>query len=380
VFRHFKWISLALALVLVTSVSAAAQNERRELRFFLPFIPNIQFAPVYVAIANGYFAEEGLDVVVEYGDENVAVDLLAANELQFGMISGEQVILARAGGRPVVYVYQWFQQFPVGVVVPDTSGVEAPEDLAGRRIGIPGLFGASYTGIVALLGSAGLAESDVQLEPIGFVAPDVVCAGGVEVSVVYVNNEPLQIQQRADAGECGDITSVDVIYIGDYVDLVSNGVTTNEQTIAEDPELVAAVVRAFDKGLRDTINNPAQAYLLSRDFVEDLPVDDAFVALLEEQAAAQTEFLATEPDRAAITESRAALEADLSEVVDPQLLIQFRVLLATIALWDADDLGMTDADAWATTQEALLTVGALRETTDLEGAFTNEFVPVAESE
>lgn len=356
---------------------AQTDNALEDLTFALTFIPNIQFSPLYVAVAQGHFADAGLNINIEYGDENILVDLIAADQLYFATISGEQVIMARAGGRPVVYVYEWFQEFPVGIVIPDTTPATSVDDLRGRRVGIPGRFGASYSGLIALLAAYGMTEQDIALDPIGFNAPDVVCLGGVEASVVYINNEPLQIQQRADAGQCGDIASVQVIPVAADVDIVSNGIVTSEALIASDPDLVQAVVQAFHNGLRDVINNPAEAYLLSLDYVENLPIDAVFRAALEEAAETQREFLATGPDRAAIAQSRDDLYAVLVEEFPPEMLIQFQVLLATIPLWDADRLGWTDPDSWLVTQDVLLMMQALDGEIDLEAAYSNDFVPVA---
>ncbi len=348
--------------------------------FLLTFIPNIQFAPLYVTIENGYFADAGLTVSLEHLDEPVVVDLIATNQRQFGMVSGEQVIQARFGQRPVVYVYEWFQQYPVGIVFPVGSGVESVADLAGRNVGIPGRFGASYSGLTALLAANGMTESDVDLEEIGFNAPDVFCVGGVEASVVYINNEPLQIAQRAEQGECGDVSGVGVFPVAAAVDLVSNGIITNEETITNDPELVQAVVNAYHKGLIDVINNPAEAYLLSLNYVENLPVSDDFRAALEDAAAAQREFLETEPDREAIAASREAMRESLAESFDADMLIQFRVLLATIELWDVEQLGLTELVSWETAQNTLMLMGFLPEEINLEVAFTNDFVLGIEAE
>src|SRR5690606_13151252 len=51
-----------------------AQRELEDLRFFLSYIPNIQFSPLYVTAAKGYFAERGLNILIEHGDENVGVE------------------------------------------------------------------------------------------------------------------------------------------------------------------------------------------------------------------------------------------------------------------------------------------------------------------
>jgi NitT/TauT family transport system substrate-binding protein len=379
---------LSLILLLLAALAvfpAAAQDEApaeiRQMRFFLPFIPNIQFAAVYTGIEKGHYAAQGLELSLEYGEETVAVDLLAAGDLTFSLVSGEQVILARAGARPIVYVYEWFQRYPVGIVVPDsTEGVTSIADLAGRRVGIPGRFGASYSGLIAALAAHDMQESDINLEPIGFVAPDVVCAGGVEASVIYVNNEPLQIQQRADAGQCGDITAVSVLYFADYANMVSNGVVTNEMTLNDDPDLVRAFVTAFDAGLRDSINNPAEAYLLSLAHVETLPINAELRAALEQAAEQQAAFLATEPERAEIQASHEALLEELSERFAPELLIQFRVLLETNKLLGTDTLGLSRDEDWALTAEIVELMELTPGPVDLDGAYTNDFVPGLHSE
>lgn len=345
---------------------------------FLPFVADIQFAPVYVALEKGYFASGGINLTVEYGDESAGVDLIAANGRQFGLISGEEVIKARANERPVVYVYQWYQKYPIGVVVSDASGIASVKDLAGHKVGIPGHFGASYDGLTALLAANGLKESDIDLQDIGFNAPDVFCVGGVEAAVVYINNEPLQIQQRADAGNCNGVKNIKVFAVSDAASLVSNGIVTNEQTITEKPELVQALVTAFDNGLRDTINNPAEAYLLSAKDVENLPMAEPFKAALEDAATAQDEFLKTDPSREDIAASRATLLEKLSGQFDAETLVQFHVLLNTIDLWDAEVLGYSDKASWEITEKTLTDMGFVSTSVDLDKAFTNNFLTEAQ--
>ena len=361
---------LLLACVLLVVPITSAQ-ETRDLTFFLTFIPNVQFSPVYVALDKGYFGE--LNVTLQHGDEPDGVNLIAANQMQFGVISGEQVIQARANDRPVVFIYEWFQEYPVGIVVPANGDMKTVADLAGHKVGIPGRFGASYSGLVALLSATDMTEADIQLEPIGFNAPEVVCVGAVEAAVVYINNEPLQIEQQAAAGDCGDWQGVQVLPVAAAVDMVSNGLVTNEETIADDPELVQAVVSAFDAGTRASINNPAEAFLISAQYVENLLTNELATVLMNE-ATAQTEFLATEPNAEAIAESRLALRERLGELFDDAALVQFDVLLNTIALWEADILGLTDSESWDLTQDVLLTMGFLEAPIDISAAFTNEFI------
>lgn len=371
-------IATMLTLLLLPAIAISAQDDSEEQTLLMTFIPNIQFAPTYVAIESGYFADADFDVSVEYLGEPEVVNLVAADENQFGIVSGEQVILAASQGRPIVYVYEWFQQFPVGIVYSNEIEAGSINDLIELRFGIPGRFGASYSGFTTLLDSAGIAETDISLEEIGFAAPEVFCVGAVEASVIYVNNEPLQINNRASQGDCGDVSGVNILYISDVVDLVSNGIITNQDTIANNPEKVTAFVAAYDAGLTLTINNPARAYLLSAPHIDGLPLDMGFEEALFTLADEQDEFLASNPTREDIATSRTAQYEILAEQFDTDTLLQYQVLLASIDLWDAEQLGYTDAESWVNMQETLISLGQLEEASDLEALYTNEFLPVGD--
>lgn len=371
-------ISLVTVLTLLLALPVLGQDDLEDETLLMTFIPNVQFSPMYAAIAEGYFADAGFRVSLEYLNEPDVVDLVAANQNNFGVVSGEQVILAASQGRPIVYVYEWFQEYPIGIVYSSDMTLDSASDLAGLTVGIPGRFGATYSGFNALAASGGIAESDVRLEEIGFAAPEVFCVGRVEASVIYVNNEPLQINNLAKQGECGDVSSVNVLRVADEIDLVSNGIITSESMIDENPEKVTAFVGAYNAGLASVINNPAHAYLISSEFVEGLPLDDELRVALETLADEQDVFLATEPTHEEIAASRADILSLLSQDFDADTLIQMQVLLTSIELWDAEQLGFSDLAAWENMQNTLLSLEQIREGVDLESIFTNDFLPEAE--
>jgi NitT/TauT family transport system substrate-binding protein len=283
------------------------------------FVPNVQFAPFYVAVERGYFAAEGLAVEFDYGMEHDLLQLVGTNKRQFVVGSGDQVILARAQGLPVVYVMNWYRRFPI--VVFSLQDLEKPEDLVGKKVGIPGLFGASYVGWQALLYATGIDPTKVQLEAIGFTQAEAVAAGQVDAAVGYAMNEPVRLQQEGHNPQ--------VIVVADYIDLVANGIITNEQTIQEQPDLVQRVVRAALRGLKDTIEDPEAAFEITLKFVPE--------------AAQQREA-------------------------------QLAVLREAIEYWKADRLGYSDPAAWEASQRFLKDVGLIQETMDVSTLFTNRFV------
>jgi len=283
------------------------------------FVPNVQFAPFYVAVERGYFADEMLEVEFDYGMEHDLLQLVGTGKRQFVVGSGDQVILARSRGLPVVYVMNWYRRFPI--VVFSLQDLEKPEDLIGKKVGLPGLFGASYVGWQALLYATGIDPAKVQVETIGFTQAEAVATGQVDAAVGYAMNEPVRLQQEG--------RNPKIIAVADYIDLVANGIITNEQTIREQPDLVQRVVRASLRGLKDTIENPEAAFEITLRFVPE--------------AAQQREA-------------------------------QLAVLRESIEYWKAERLGYSDPAAWEASQQFLKDVGLIQETVDVSALFTNRFV------
>ena len=268
--RRMLPLLLGAALLLSACATAPAQNTPGPLihvKLPVGYIPNIQFAPLYVAVEKGYFREAGIEIEFDYSYETDAVSLVGADNLQFAVVSGEQVLLARAQGLPVVYVCAWYQQYPVAVASKIEQGIQNVADLKGKKIGLPGLFGANYIGLDALLFSAGLSEKDVTLDSVGFNQVAALAADQEQAVSIYTTNEPVQLEAEG--------YKLNEIRVADHVQLASNGLITNEKTISRDADLVQRMTTAFLKGLSDTIADPAAAYEVSLKYVPDLAKADA---------------------------------------------------------------------------------------------------------
>ena len=297
-------------------------SEPTHIRLPMGFVANVQFAPWYVALEKGYFAEEGIELEFDYSWETDGVRLVGAGELPFAIASGDQVLLAREQGLPVVTAFNWWRRFPVAVVALEESGVQEPDDLAGRKVGIPETFGASYIGWRALAAATGLEEGDAQLEVIGYTQLANLTEGRVDAAVVYANNEPVQLEHMG--------YDFALISVADYATLVSNGLITNEDTLRERPELVRAFIRAFERGLSDTLIDPDAAFETCRKYVEGL---------------------------------------------DENERVQRAVLEASLAYWRGSPLGESDPAAWQETADVMLDAELLAGAVEAEQAFTNDYLP-----
>lgn len=329
--------SLALALVvagctapaapLIVTPAAVLPAALTPVALGLGYIPSVQFAPYYVARDKGFFAAQGLDVQFQHGSETDFLKLVGVNQMPFVIASGEQVILGRAQGLPVTYVLPWYYRFPVGVMTLADAGIDTPQSLEGRKVGIPGMYGASLVAWKALVYAAGLDESQVQLETIGFAQAAAVSEGRVDAALDYVSNGPVQLRL---AGR-----DVSVIAVSEYIDLPANGLVTNDALIAENPELVQRMVTALLAAFRYTLANPDEAFAIS-------------LAAVPEAAGDNT------------AASRAVFDASLP-------------------LWQADAaaFGRSDPAVWQQAADFMLAMGLIDAAVATEGIVTNRFADAA---
>ena len=123
---------------------------------------------------------------------------------------------------------------------------------------------------------------------------------------------------------------MDVIRVADYVQLASNGLISNEKTIAENPDLVRRMVQAILKGISDSIADPEEAYRISEKYVEGLASQDK--------------------------------------------ALQMEILTATIDLWKAERLGESQPAAWENMHAVLVDMNLIPESLDVSRAYTNQFI------
>jgi NitT/TauT family transport system substrate-binding protein len=306
--------------------AADAPTPLRRIDLGVGYIPSVQFATFYAAIANGYYRDEGLDVHLEYGFENDYVKLVGLNQRQFMIGSGDQVIIGRAQGLPVRYVMNWFTRYPVVVVAKAASGIRGPADLAGRRVGLPGPFGASYVAFRGILEAGSLTEADVKMESIGFTQAAALSQGTIDAAVDYAANAPVVLRF---AGE-----EVNVFGLDEYLPMPSNGLVTNEATLAAEPELVRKMVAASLRGVAYTLANPDEAFAIALEFVP---------------------------------EARGENEAINCAIFD-----------ATLDFWrtaPGKQAGSTDLADWQAAAEFMARIGLVDAIVPAQELFTNDFLP-----
>jgi putative riboflavin transport system substrate-binding protein len=285
------------------------------------YIPNIQFAPFFIADKKGYFAAEGLQVKYDWGLEVDGVKLVGVNQIDFAIVGGDQIVQARAQGIPIVYVANWYNAFPIEIISLKDKNIVKPQDLIGKKVGMPCICGATYTAWRALLYTQKIDPSSIMVQDIGFTQVQALTQGTVDAVGVYANNEPVQLALEG--------RQINEIKTWEYTQLVGNGVATNQETIQKRPDLVRRFVRALEKGISDSVANPSEA------------LDISVVAL--------------------------------PEAGGKNLKTSEAVLNASIPLWKASHVGVTKPEDWRAMERFMLEAGFIQKDVDVTKAFTNQF-------
>jgi len=328
---HWFKLIVPLALIFVAAFSlgcTTTPTQTNDVTLSVGYIPNVQFAPLYVGIENGYFEEEGINLTLNHAF-GLDLTVLGTSQMQFAWSSGDEIITAAAQEIPVVAVSCIYAKYPVSIAFPTSSGITTPQDLMGKEIGLPGPYGASYFGLIAILRENGMQPTDVIQESIGYTQVEALQQGLVDAVVVYTNNEPQQLRYLGM-----DVSEFNVY---DYADLMSNCMITTPDMVSSDPELVQGVVNAVQKSMQYVIDNPDETFEICKKYVEGL---------------------------------------NASEDVEQ---VQRDVLNATIQLYNnaytqANGLGMMNPVQWNTTASFLLDIGIILTEMDATELYTNQFV------
>src|SRR5947209_800276 len=244
------------------STSSSTATPLKNVSIGLGYIPNIQFAPFYVAQSKGYYKAAGLNVTFHHGFVNDLIGSMVLGHDNFVFASGDEELVARSKGLKVIDVATIFQKYPVSLIVPANSPIHTLADLKGHSIGEPGPFGSTYVGLLALLYQAHLTPNDVHIQSIGFTQVAALIGHHVDAVVGYSNNEPLQLKKQG--------FDVRTFAVSDYQPLISNGIVTTEDTLHNKPQLVQNFVQATLKGLKYVIGNPADGVQISKSYVPGL--------------------------------------------------------------------------------------------------------------
>ena len=258
-------------LLVVASLLCAsfANADTTSIRFINDWKWEGQAAPLLLALDEGYFAEEGLDVTLDKGTGSVdAIPKVASGEYQLGSADINSLITWRVQNPDVDMkaIYIIYNSPPFAVLGRPSLGVIGPLDLEGRTLGAPAVDGA-FAQWPAFVAANGILEERVDIQDVGFpVRESMLADGDVDAITGFSFTSYISLQNKGVPDE-----DISLMLMSDFgLDLYGNAVIVNPDFAAENPGAVKAFLRAAIRGYQAAIANPTAAveHVISR-------VDDA---------------------------------------------------------------------------------------------------------
>ena len=325
-----KKLALALSTLLLLAGCASApagespsdgqtggtDGELRELNVVLDWYPNALHAFLYDAIEKGYYAEEGLQVNIQFpSNTNDAISLVAAGQAEIGLYYQQDVIIARANQDVPVKSIGAVVQAPLNIVLSlAEKDIHSPDDLVGKTIGYAGteLSEALIRSIMAYVGAD---SSDVEMIDVGFDLMSSMTTGNVDATIgCLVNHEVPQMEEEGFA--------VNYFELDDYgVPTYYEGVfLASDEMIQNEPEVLQAFLRASARGFADVKNDPAGGLqtLLDNQNEENFPLSETV-----EQKSLETLLPLMETDEAPfLSQSEACWQENVDWLLEQGLIDQ----------------------------------------------------------
>jgi NitT/TauT family transport system substrate-binding protein len=233
---------LLLGSFLLFSHSSMAADK---IKLALNWKPEPQFGGFYSADINGHFKQNGITAeILEGGMGTPVVQMIAAGKADFGIASGDEVVMSRANGGDVVALFAVYQTNPQGLMTHAERGFKSIADLFKS----PGTLALQKGLPYAMYLMKKYPSPKVQLVPY---------LGGIQNFLsdknfsqqCFVTSEPLAARKQGAKEKTFLIA--DEGYNPYTTVLITRG-----DTLKNKPRLVKSMVAAVRAGWRDYLDKP----------------------------------------------------------------------------------------------------------------------------
>lgn len=209
---------------------------------------NAEFAGFYAADQLGYYADEGLAVTLWEGGPTVDyLTPIVDGSAQFGDAGADELLIARAAGKPVRAVATIYRRSPSAFVALADSGITRPQEFVGKTIRVTPQVATHFRAMMARVGISPDQYTVVNLpSEVALFA-----SGQADVWSVYTNNFLVTLRQAG--------YELNVIYPDDYgVHFYADSIFTSDDLLAANPDLVRRFLRATLKGWMYAVEHPTE--------------------------------------------------------------------------------------------------------------------------
>lgn len=256
-----------------TNTATEAPEDGTQLEDFsivLDWYPNAIHSFLYTAMEKGYFAEEGLNLKINFpANPNDGISLPAAGKADLGIYYLQDAILtATEEDVPIVSVGALTQSSLNVVIALKDSGIQGPKDLKGKKIGYAGTV-LSEEMTKSMLENVGLSADDCEFIDVGFDLMTALTTGQVDATIGNMVNH--EVPQLAENG-----FEINYFYPTDFgvpqqYELV---LLAGKDAVENNPEKIQKFLHACQKAFIDMKANPDESLqiLLDNQNAENFPL------------------------------------------------------------------------------------------------------------
>ena len=240
-----------LAILLAAAACGGGDDDLDQLTLSLDWFPNADHAGIYAAQALGYFEDEGLEVELQVpGNPEDPPKFVATKRSDIAISYEPDIIQARAQGIPITAIAAIVPVPLNSIQTLKTSGITDPSQLAGKRIGYPGIP-SNEAYLDTVLSNAGVDRDSVELINVGFDLGPALRGGRVDATIgTYWNVEAVEAELKG--------FPVNVLRLQDYGVPSYNELVfiVHEDSVAENAGVLRRFLRAVARGHQAAVLNP----------------------------------------------------------------------------------------------------------------------------
>jgi NitT/TauT family transport system substrate-binding protein len=215
-------------------------------------------APFFLAIDNGNFKDEGLDLIIDIaaGGPVETLNRLAASKTDMAVSDVNLLIKLRdANSTAIKALFTLFDKPPYAIVARKSHGVLAPRDLRGKKLGAPAAD-QTFAQWPIFAKVADIDAAKVTIEDVGLpVLKPMLAAGEVDAMTGFAFTSYVDL--KADGVPPEDLV---LLPMADYgLELYGDAIMAAAGFAEEKPEAVRGFLRAYARALKDAVRDPASA-------------------------------------------------------------------------------------------------------------------------
>lgn len=229
-----------------------------DIKFSLDFKFEGPSAMFLLPLDKGYYKAEGVNVSIDSAAGSLEpINRVASGTYDMGFGDINSLIKFRDANPtvPLKAVFMVYNKPPFAIVGRKSRGVSKPKDLEGKKLGAPAPDGA-YAQWPIFVKANGIDASKVTIENVGFpVREPMLAAGQVDAITGFSFSSFINLKDKGVP-----VDDISVLLMADHgVNLYGNAIIVNPKFAAAHPDAVKGFLRAYLKGLKETVKSPATA-------------------------------------------------------------------------------------------------------------------------